>query len=291
VLRLDPEQVAFEAPGVNHCIWMTQFRYRGQDAYPLIDAWIANEAERYWSQPPLKFSDTQMSRASVDMYRMYGLFPIGDTTRFGGSQYLSQWWMHTDLETKTHWYGEGGGFDSEVGWGRYLEYLDGNIDLLVRVAFDDDAPVTQVLPPTHSRDQFAPIINALANDRQGIFQVNVLNRGLMPGIADDVAVECWAIVNGSGVQPIRPMPLGRKLMNHVLVPKILEMELNLEVFQSGDPLVWLHQVVMDHRTQTPAQAAAALAAVLDLPWNQRLRERFGDVRELIPTCERGPSTR
>jgi alpha-galactosidase len=281
VLGIDPADVAFEAPGVNHCIWMTQFRYRGEDAYPLIDAWIEHAAERYWSRPPVNFADTQMSRASVDMYRMYGLFPIGDTTRFGGSQYVSQWWMHTDLETKSYWYGEGGGFDSEIGWGRYLTKLEANVDLLVRAAHDEEVKLTQVLPPTHSKDQFAPMINALANDRQGTFQVNVMNDGLIPEIADDVAVEVSALVNASGVQPIRPMRLGRKLMNHVLVPKILEMELNLEVFQSGDPLAWLHQILMDHRTRTPEQAAAALEAVLNLPWNQPLRERFGHVRGLL----------
>jgi alpha-galactosidase len=283
VLDLDTTQIAFEAPGVNHCIWMTQFRYRGENAYPLIDAWIEHEAERYWSQPPLRYSDTQMSRASVDMYRMYGLFPLGDTTRFGGSQYVSQWWMHTDFETKSYWYGEGGGFDSETGWGRYLDKLNDNVDVLLRTAYDDGARVTEVLPPQHGKDQFAPIIDALANDRQGTFQVNVLNQGLIPGIADDVAVELSAVVNANGVQPIRPEPLARKLLNHVLVPKILEMELNLEVFQSGDARAWLHQLLLDHRTRTPEQAATALESVLDLPWNSRLRDRFGDVRELLPT--------
>jgi len=42
--RLDPEQVHWVAPGLNHVIWLSEFRYRGQDAYPLVDAWIENEA-------------------------------------------------------------------------------------------------------------------------------------------------------------------------------------------------------------------------------------------------------
>ena len=37
VLGLDPKKVTFQAPGVNHCIWMTDFRYDGKDAYPLLD--------------------------------------------------------------------------------------------------------------------------------------------------------------------------------------------------------------------------------------------------------------
>jgi alpha-galactosidase len=288
VLGLDLAQLTFEAPGVNHCIWLTQLRYRGQAAYPLLDAWIEHDAEHYWSQPPRTYSDTQLSRAAVDMYHAYGLFPLGDTTRFGGSQYLSQWWQHTDLDTKRYWYGADGGFDSEIGWGRYLDDLRRNVDLLLRTAYDDTTRVTDVLPPQHSKDQFAPIIDALANDHQRIFQVNVLNRGLLPGIADDVAVEVSAVVNAHGVQPIRPEPLPRKLLNHVLVPKILEMELNLEVFQTGDPRAWVHQLLLDHRTRDPEQAVTALAAVLDLPWNTTLRARFGDVRCLLPDAAREP---
>ena len=70
------------------------------DAYPLLDAWIRDEAEAYWANPVAGFSDTHLSRAAVDMYKMVGLLPIGDTPRFGGSQYVSDWWRHTDLETK-----------------------------------------------------------------------------------------------------------------------------------------------------------------------------------------------
>ncbi len=29
---------------------MTDFRYRGEDAYPLIDEWIRTKAEAYWAR-------------------------------------------------------------------------------------------------------------------------------------------------------------------------------------------------------------------------------------------------
>ena len=103
---------------------MTQFRYRGEDAYPLIDVWIENEAERYWAEPVTRYSDTQMSRAAIDMYRMFGFLPIGDTPRFGGSQFISSWWYHTDLEIKRRWYGSLGGFDSHIGWNEYLAKMN-----------------------------------------------------------------------------------------------------------------------------------------------------------------------
>ena len=124
-------------------------------------------------------------------------------------------------------------------------------------------------------------MDALAHDRQGIFQVNVPNHGALPGIADDVVVEVPALLSAGGVQPLRLDPLPRRLLNRVLTPKILEMEMNLEVFQSGEARTWFHQLMFDHRTQSPEQAITALRAVVDLPFNARLRERFGDFSEVL----------
>ena len=56
-----------------------------------------------------------MSRAAIHQYKLYGCMPIGDAPRFVG------WWYQTDLATRKRWYNEYGGFDSEIGWGRYLE--------------------------------------------------------------------------------------------------------------------------------------------------------------------------
>ena len=73
-------------------------------------------------------------------------------------------------------------------------------------------------------------MHALAHDHQGIFQVNVPNHGALPGIANDVVVEVPALVSRHGIQPLRLEPLPRRLLNRALIPKVLEMEMNLEVF-------------------------------------------------------------
>ncbi len=287
VLGLDPAEVAFQAPGVNHCIWMTQFRHRGEDAYPLLDAWIRDEAEAYWARPIARFSDTQLSRAAIDMYRTFGAMPIGDTPRFGGNQYVSSWWYHTDLAAKRHWYGSLGGFDSELGWGRYLDKMQANIDGILRVAADAGASVTAAFPPRHSGEQIVPIMNALANDHQGIFQVNVPNRGAIPGIAADVVVELPALIGANGIQPLRLDPLPRGILNRVLVPKVLEMEINLEVFQTGNARAWVHDLLLDHRTRSLAHAVETLRAVLALSFNVRLRERFGNLDDALEFAPAG----
>src|SRR6185295_274298 len=103
VLGLDPKRVTWEAPGLNHCIWLTQFRYDGQDAYPLLEAWIEREGERYWREHVAERTpDPQMSHGAIHQYRMYGLMPIGDTHRTQAQS--CNWWYHTGLATKRRWF-------------------------------------------------------------------------------------------------------------------------------------------------------------------------------------------
>jgi alpha-galactosidase len=49
VLGLDVEHVTCQAPGLNQVIYATHFEYRGKDAYPLLDEWIATKSEHFWA--------------------------------------------------------------------------------------------------------------------------------------------------------------------------------------------------------------------------------------------------
>ena len=53
-IGLDPDRVTWQAPGLNHNIWLTHFYQDGQNVYPLLDAWIENEIEAYWEEAQKK---------------------------------------------------------------------------------------------------------------------------------------------------------------------------------------------------------------------------------------------
>ena len=38
-LGLDPDEVTWQAPGLNHNIWLTDFIYDNEDMYPKLDRW------------------------------------------------------------------------------------------------------------------------------------------------------------------------------------------------------------------------------------------------------------
>lgn len=269
VLGLEMEHIDVRCVGLNHIIYMTHFLYKGEDAYPLINEWIETKAEEYWKTHKLG-REAQVSPAAVHQYKMIGLFPIGDTPRRGG------WWYHRDLESKKRWYGEIGGFDSEIGWAGYLEGLSNRVAHIMKVANDASISVTEEFPPRRSREQHLGIIEALTFNKEGKFQVNIPNNGLIEGIADDVVVEVEAIVNKMGIQGIQVGKLPKNLLLQVLWPRILQMERDIELALSSNKQLFLRTILDDPRTQSLEQAEAYLEEFISMPINSVMAENMGN---------------
>jgi alpha-galactosidase len=269
-IGLDPDRVTWQAPGLNHNIWLTHFYYESQDAYPLIDEWIEREGETYWNTHVAQGThDIQMSRSAVHQYRMYGLFPIGDTPRRGG------WWYHTDIETKKRWFGEPyGGPDTELARPVFVERLEKRIADMQRLATDPRASVSEFFGTTKTREQQVPIIDGLVNDNEYRAQVNVRNDGALPGIPDDVVVEVPAIVDRKGIQPLRVGPLPPKIMWECIWPEILGMERSLLAFKTGDESILLFGALESHQTRSYDQAVAVLEDLMGMEGNAEMAAAF-----------------
>ncbi len=272
-LGLNPDDVNAQMAGFNHCIWLTHFFHKGRNIYPLIDEWIEKKAPEYWrSDVYLKGAPAlteQLSPAAVDMYRLYGLFPIGDTVRS-----VSPWWYHTSLSVKRKWFGPMGGFDSEIGWSAYLNSLRENLKRMLELARDKSIPASKILPPVMSGEQHIPLIDAIVNDKETKLQLNIPNRGTISGIPDDVAVEVPAIVSGRGVQAVHVGSLPKRLMLHVMIPRMLRMEQILQAFLEGDRKSLLLMLMEDHRTKDFENAKALIEELLAQPWNAGAAEHY-----------------
>ena len=262
VIGLDPDKVTWQAPGLNHNIWLTQFLYEGQDAYPLLDQWIEENIEGYWEEHKDTGVSAQWSPAAIHQYKMYGLFPIGDTPRQSG------WWYSTDLETRARWYGKGGGGDTPEGRDRILKGKEEKYAQMKAAAYDPQVRPVSLFGDTKTTEQHIPIIDALVNNNEYRAQVNVLNFGALPGIPDDVAVEVPAIVNQMGIQPIRVEPLPAKVMLERILPKWLDMEHTLEALLSGDKSMMLYGVLKSHQTHSYEQAEKVMEALIDIEPNE-----------------------
>ncbi len=255
VLGFDLSQATLESVGFNHIVWLTDFRAQGQNGFPLLDDWIENKAETYWKHWTPRFNETQMSPAAIHMYKLYGSLPIGDASR---ALWSETWWYHLDRETKQRWWGPLGGFDSDEGWAEYLAKLNNNLTEMSKVARDPQQRVSDVFPPKMSGEQMVPIMDALANDKQGHFTVNVPNRGALPGIPGNVVVEVPAVVDGRGIRAVTVNPLPERVMLGAMWPSWLRMERLLAAYRTGDS-GYLSQIVLaDHRTRSLEQAEQLL---------------------------------
>lgn len=274
VLGLDPSRVNWEAPGLNHCIWLNHFTYDGEDAYPILDSWIETKGEEYWqTHVAARTHDKQMSRGTIHQYKLYGLMPIGDTPRT--QPVTTNWWYHTDIATKKRWFGEPfGGPDTEIARPFYVANLEKRLRQMHDTANDPRAKVTDIFGAERTREQQVPIIDALTNNVEGRFQINWPNRGVVDGIPDDVVAEFQAIVDATGVHPIKPSPLPRKIMLEQVLPYWLDMERTLEAYKSGDRAMLLWNVLQSHQTRTYEQAVDLLQALLNDPEHRDVAERF-----------------
>ncbi len=258
VIGLDPDKVTWQAPGLNHNIWLTHFYYDAKDAYPILNDWIKNKAEAYWEEMQKRGGiPAQMSPAAIHQYKMFGLMPVGDTPRVGG------WWYHTDLDTRKRWYGGPiGGGDTPEGRDRILKYKEEHFNRMKEAAYDPNIRPIDLFGDKKTSEQHIPIIDGLVNDNEGQFQVNVRNDGALAGIPNDVAVEVPAIVNKKGIQPLRVQPLPRKIMLECIYPDWLNMEITLEALKSGDKSMLLYGILNSHQTRSYDQAIEVLSALL-----------------------------
>jgi alpha-galactosidase len=266
-LGLGLEHLHAQVAGFNHCVWLTDFRYEGRDAYPLVDAWIERQAPAWWggaeyrnAEEPWMIED--VSPGAVDTYRLYGLYPVGDTVRSA-----SPWWHHTDLETKRRWYGAEGGFDSEIAWPKYLRSGERVLERMRRCATDESVSLLEEIPTERRQEQHIPLIESLASGKPALLELNILNRGAIPGIPDDVAVEIPAQAAGWGVQGLRLKALPARLMNHVLLPRLARMESILQAFRDHDRKSLVLLVAEDPRTRSFQQASRLVDTLLAQPWN------------------------
>jgi alpha-galactosidase len=272
-LGLEPEHVTAKTKGFNHWIWMTDFRYKGQDAYPLLDEWINKHAEAHWQKTPRNFGDVQLSRAAIDQYKRFGLMPIGDSPRFVG------WWYHDDLAAKKHWFGEYGGFDSEIGWSMYLDYINNNVDL-IKQAVSGEAPVTDFIKPQQGKEQIIPIIDSLVNDHEALYQVNIPNRGgIVQGFPEDLVIECQGVISGAGIRGVASAPLPDKIVVGEMIPRWRRAECAVEAMRSGDPEYLVQYLLYDNRTRSLQQATALIEEWLSDPRNESIASHFGMLKQ------------
>jgi alpha-galactosidase len=265
VLGLDPAEIEYEVPGVNHFVWLTEFKHRGEDAYPLLNLWLEEEAPAYWRD--CRFSDG-LGKVPFDLYRRFGIFPIGDTCTPGGGSW--PWWYHTDSKTERKW-----NVDPEKWWKGYFAGGERKIREIRSLAADTGRRVSEYLPPGRTGELIVPLMESISLDIPRVLQTNIGNSGgYVPGVPPDFEVEIPTEVDGGGIRGTAARALPRAVLAFLLRDRVAPVEVEIEAYLEGSRDRLRDLIMMDPWTRTLTQAEALLGDIMAMPYHEEMREHY-----------------
>lgn len=261
----DKTKLTFEVPGVNHFVWLTKMFYQGEDVMPKFGQWVEEESPRYFETCG---ESDHMGPKPVDLYRRFGVVPIGDTATAGGGSW--GWWYHASDETEKMWKENPGHF-----WQWYFHWVDQTAKENYRVANDSHARMTDYLKPEHSDEQMVPIIESIACDLPRTFIVNLLNTGdYVPGVPRDFAVEVPALVSKRGIQAIQTGGLPDEVLSYLLRDRVAPWEIELAAYRQGSRRLLEELVGMDPWTKSMRQAREFVSELLEMPALEEMKRHY-----------------
>jgi alpha-galactosidase len=261
-LGLSHDGLTYEIPGVNHFVWLKHLYHHGEDVLPRFNAWLEQEAPAYWQAH--KPSD-YLGPKAVDLYRRFGVFPIGDTCTTGGGAW--PYWYHTDDATQERWREDPDGWYAD-----YFAYLDSNISRIHRASGDLSRPVTDEFRPRMSGEVMVPLIEAIACDTPLVVIGNILNSGsFVAGVPTDIAVEIPLLASKRGIAGVQTSGLPVAVTDFLLRDRVAPVEVELDAFTTHSRTRLLDLIMMDPWTRSLEQASALLDEIFALPFHADLR--------------------
>jgi alpha-galactosidase len=265
VLGLEKRHLNFQIPGVNHFVWLTDFYYKGEDAFPILDDWIEKGASSYWEKC---YPSSELGPKAVDLYHRFGVFPIGDTCTPGGGTW--PWWYHTGDETERRWKEDPGRW-----WDEYFTAGQRQMEQLISLSRNPSEKVTNVFAPKKSEEITVPLVESLACDIPRVFPINIQNSGgFVTGVPTNFEVEIPGQVSKVGVQGVKTQGLPTPLVPIILRERVAPVEVELEAYARGSRELLLQLILSDPWTKSKEQAEGLLQDILALPYHRDMQQHY-----------------
>ncbi len=180
------DEVAYWVAGINHMAWFLEYRWKGQDAYPLIrkameDPAIYGRDIVKWEV--MKHFGAFVSESSIHMSEYV---PYFRRTPELIDQHTNEamWGVGTKGETRAQ------------RRARYAERRKAQDAEIERLAYGDEP-----IEISRSHEFFARILNACETNTPYVFNGNVPNTGLISNLVQNGVVEVPILVDGCGLHP------------------------------------------------------------------------------------------
>ena len=249
-------EITYTCAGINHMAWYLEYKWRGQDAYPLIRKAITERPEVYNEE----VVRNEMFLA-LDHY----------VTESSGHNSEYNWWFRKRPDLIEKYCTHGTGWNpGEYGYViKHYELRMNNWREEIQKWFDADKPIEL----ERGHEYAAYIINALEGGEPFEFNGNVANKGLISNLPQNACVEVpvWASRKGLQAVPVGALPASCAMLTG-LSSQIEEM--TVEGCLSGDPRMIYQAIAHDPLT----------AAVLSLAEiKQMVNEMFAINTAYLPT--------
>lgn len=276
-------QTSAIAVGVNHLTWFTEFRWRGQDAWPLVRHEIEGRSQEAVEASSLgqAFAEagSQWAEAcradnpfSWELFQTFGAFPAvldRHVTEFFPA-----------MLRENAYYGKTLGVDAFS-----LEAVTAHGDeifarMLARARGDEPIPEGLFRRQEGEHEQLLDILRALGDDRPFLFSMNLPNKGQVSNLPADAILESPTLVTAGTIRPLTlgPVPTGPAA---ILKRVIAVQELTVEAALTQDRELLVQALVADGAVRSPSEANRLLAEMAretsGRPWLSRTKSWMFDV--------------
>ncbi|SHF54866.1 alpha-galactosidase [Jatrophihabitans endophyticus] len=245
--------------GINHLTFIYDFRWSGADAWPLVREKVAAELAEPADPDDLGNIFADGTKAwnnpfSWELFGRYGAFPAAEDRHV--TEFFPQRW-----EGGTY-FGKTLGVDA-FSVPEILEWGENRYQSMVAQA-DGTQPLDESIFDRSSgeQEQLIGIIRSVLTDSRDMFSCNVLNRGAVPGLPDDAALELPGVATARGIRPIAVPDLSTPL-TAILNQRLTSVYLATEAAMTGDRDLAVEAVIADGAVTDPDAAARLTDALID----------------------------
>jgi alpha-galactosidase len=204
------DEIATNVVGINHFTWIDRASWKGVDLFPVYGRFAGEFAESGYSglaeESKLAGYFKSGDRVKMDLFRRYGLIAAA------GDRHLAEF-------CPPHWYLKNP--EMVASWKFRLTPVSWRIQQREELMQKSKAcrEGTLTMTPEHSGEEGIRQIKALLGMGNLVTNVNLPNRGQMPGFPADAVVETNAFFSRDSVQPVitsgLPCPLRNLILQHV----------------------------------------------------------------------------
>ena len=219
-------EIDYVCAGINHQAWYLQYRWKGQDAYPLL---------RKAVERPEVYNEEIVRN---EMFLHLGYY----VTESSGHNSEYNWWFRKRPDLIEKYCTHGTGWNPGV-YGYMVDHYQNQEKVWkqeIMAWLDNPKP----LDLKRGKEYAASIINAYRGGEPFRFNGNVANKGLIPNVPADACVEVPVFADRQGFNPVPvgPLPAPCAAMNNV---SIAVEEMAVSACLAGDPMGVFHAICYD----------------------------------------------